>query len=396
MQVLVVAVFLSALALVPNAALAAMVKVGVILPYSGPNAQLGQQLDRGMELYRKLHPDVPGGHEIELIERDSTGPRADVAKRLAQELITRDKVDMLAGVVYSNNALAIAGLTREARVPFLILNAGAAHITTTSPYIARLSFTMWQSGYPLGKYAYDALNIRRAAVAYANYAPGQDSKEAFVKAFTGAGGEIVADIPFPFPKIPDFSPFLQRVKDAKPDALYVFVPAGKWATGIMKTYGELGMKQAGIELIGPGDITQDSELPNMGDVPVGIITMHHYSAAADRPDNKAFVEAWKKAYGRDSTPDFFGVQGWDGMAAIYEAVGRLDGKMDPDETMAVWKGWKYDSPRGPIMIDPETRDIVQNEYLRKVEKRDGGLANVEFETIEMVRDPWKELQKEKQ
>jgi branched-chain amino acid transport system substrate-binding protein len=371
------------------------VKVGVILPYSGPNAQLGQQLDRGMELYRKLHPDGLAGHEIELIKRDSTGPKPDVAKRLAQELITRDKVDMLAGVVYSNNAFAIADLTRKAKTPLLIMNAGTASITTTSPYIARVSFTMWQSAYPLGKYAYDKMNIRTAAVAYANYAPGKDSKQAFVKAFTDAGGKIVADIPFPFPKIPDFSPFLQRVKDSRPDALYVFVPAGKWATGVMKTYGDLGMREAGIKLIGPGDITQDSELPNMGDVPLGVITMHHYSAAADRPENKAFVKAWKEAYGNDSTPDFFSVQGWDGMAAIYEAVRRLDGKMDPEKTMGVWKGWKFDSPRGPIMIDPDTRDIVQNQYLRKIEKRDGELANVEYETIEMVEDPWKKLQKTK-
>jgi len=371
------------------------VKVGVILPYSGANAQLGQQLDRGMELYRKLHPDALAGHQIELIKRDSTGPKPDVAKRLAQELITRDKVDMLAGVVYSNNAFAIADLTRKAKTPLLIMNAGTSRITTTSPYIARVSFTMWQSAYPLGKYVYDKMNIRTAAVAYANYAPGKDSKEAFVKAFTAAGGKIVADIPFPFPKIPDFSPFLQRVKDSRPDALYVFVPAGKWATGVMKTYGDLGMREAGIKLIGPGDITQDSELPNMGDVPLGVITMHHYSAAAGRPENKAFVKAWKEAYGKDSTPDFFGVQGWDGMAAIYEAVRRLDGKMDPEKTLAVWKGWKFDSPRGPIMIDPDTRDIVHNQYLRKIEKRDGELANVEYETIEMVEDPWKKLQKAK-
>jgi len=393
MRTRVLALLPWAVALIAGTVSADNVKVGVILPYSGPNAQLGQQLDRGMELYRKLNPDVPGGHEIELIKRDSTGPKPDVAKRLAQELITRDKVDLLTGVVYSNNAFAISDLTRKAKVPFLILNAGAAQITTTSPYIARLSFTMWQSAYPLGKYAYDNLKIRTAAVAYANYAPGKDSKEAFTKAFTDAGGKIVADIPFPFPKIPDFSPFLQRVKDAKPDALYVFIPAGKWATGVMKTYGALGMKEAGIQLIGPGDITQDSELPNMGEVPLGIITMHHYSAAADRPENKAFVSAWKEAYGEDTTPDFFGVQGWDGMAAIYEAVGRLDGEMDPEKTMAVWKGWKHESPRGPIMIDPDTRDIVQNQYLRRVEKREGGLANVEYETIEMVPDPWKELQK---
>ncbi len=387
--------FVLAWILAPVSAQAATVKVGIILPYSGPNAQIGQQLDRGMELYMKLHPNELGGHKIQLIKRDSTGPKPDVAKRLAQELITRDKVDIIGGIVYSNNALAIAGLSKKAKVLLLIMNAGAAVITTKSPYIARISFTMWQAAYPLGEYAYKNMGIRTVAVAYANYAPGKDSKTAFTTSFTKAGGKVVADIPFPFPKIPDFTPFLQRVKDAKPDGLYVFIPAGKWATGVIKTYGDLGMKEAGITLFGPGDITQDSELPNMGDVPLGIITMHHYSAAADRPQNKKFVRAWKKLYGANTTPDFFGVQGWDGMAALYEVVRRLDGKITAEKAIGVLKGWKYDSPRGPIMIDPDTRDIVDNQYLRKVEKRGGKLANIEFKTIEQVKDPWKELQKKK-
>ena len=384
-----------ALLLAAGTAWAETVKVGIILPYSGPNAQLGQQVDRGFELYQKLNADGTGGHKIEIIKRDSTGPKPDVAKRLATELITRDKVDIVAGVVYSNNAFAISDVTRKAKVPLLIMNAGTAAITTRSPYTARVSFTMWQAAYPLGTYAYEKMKIRTAAVAYANYSPGKDSKNAFTKAFTAAGGKVVADIPFPFPKIPDFTPFLQSVKDAKPDALYVFIPAGKWATGVMKTYDDLGMRAAGIELIGPGDITQDSELPNMGQVPLGVITMHHYSAAGDRAENKAFVEAWKKAYGADSTPDFFSVQGWDGMAAIHEVVRKLDGKIDADKALAVLKGWKFASPRGPIMIDPETRDIVQNQYLRKVEKRGDALANIEVETLEMVKDPWKELEKKK-
>ena len=384
-----------ALLMVAGTAWAETVKVGIILPYSGPNAQLGQQVDRGFEPYQKLNAKGTGAHKIEIIKRDSTGPKPDVAKRLATELITRDKVDIVAGVVYSNNAFAISDVTRKAKVPLIIMNAGTAAITTRSPYTARVSFTMWQAAYPLGRHAYEKMNIRTAAVAYANYSPGKDSKNAFTQAFTVAGGKVVADIPFPFPKIPDFTPFLQSVKDAKPDALYVFIPAGKWATGVMKTYDDLGMRAAGIELIGPGDITQDSELPNMGEVPLGVITMHHYSAAGDRPENKAFVKAWKEAYGADSTPDFFGVQGWDGMAAIHEVVRKLDGKIDAEKAVAALKGWKFASPRGPIMIDPETRDIVQNQYLRKVEKRGGALANIETDTLEMVKDPWKELQKKK-
>jgi branched-chain amino acid transport system substrate-binding protein len=384
---------LGAVSLLASAAAdARTIKIGLILPFSGPNAQLGQQLDRGIRLFLKTNPDVPGGNRIEIIRRDSTGPKPEVAKRLVQEMVTRDRVDLVTGIIYSNNAFAIMDVCKKTDLPFLILNAGTASITTRCKNVARVSFTMWQSAYPLGQYAYKTMGIRTVAVAYASYAPGKDSKTAFTTSFTKAGGKIVADVPFPFPKIPDFTPFLQRVKDSKPDALYVFVPAGKWATGVMKTFGELGMRKAGIKLIGPGDITQDSELPNMGLVPLGVITMHHYSAAADRPANKVFVAAWKKEYGADSIPDFFGVQGWDGMAAIYAAIDKTGGKLGGAATIAAWKGWKYDSPRGPLMIDPETRDVVNNQYLRRVELRDGKLVNAEFDTIPMVRDPWKILQ----
>ena len=381
--------------LIAPAARAATVKVGIILPYSGPEAGNGKQLDSGIELYLKQHPNVPGGHRIELIKRDSTGPAADVAKRHAQELVTRDKVDILGGIIYSNNAFAINDICRRAKVPVVIMNAGTAAITEGCPYVARVSFTMWQAAYPLGSYAFEKMGIRTAAVAYANYAPGKDSVNAFRTSFQAAGGKIVADVPFPFPKMPDFTPFLQRVRDARPDALYAFIPAGKWATALMKTYADLGMAGAGIRLIGPGDITQDNELPNMGDVPLGVITMHHYSAAHDSPENRAFVKAWKAAYGKDSTPDFLGVQGYDGMAAIYRIIEHTRGRVTPEGAMEALKGWKHTSPRGPIMIDAETRDIVDNQYLRKVEKRDGRLQNVEMDTIEMVKDPWKERKKKK-
>jgi branched-chain amino acid transport system substrate-binding protein len=356
---------------------------------------LGQQIDRGIKLYQKLHPKVPGGHKIQLIKRDSTGPKPDIAKRLAQELITRDKVDLISGIIYSNNAFAIMALCKKAKVPVLIMNAGTASITTRCPYAARVSFTMWQSAYPLGTHAFNKMGIKTAAMAFANYAPGKDSTNAFRRSFEAAGGKIVASIPFPFPKIPDFTPFLQRVKDAKPDALYVFIPAGKWATGVMKTFGNLGMGKAGIKLIGPGDITQDTELPNMGDVPVGVVTMHHYSAAGDRPANKAFVAAWKKEYGAGTTPDFLGVQGWDGMAAIYHAIDKTGGKINANSAIKAWKGWKFDSPRGPMMIDPETRDVVNNQYLRRVDKVGGKLQNTEISTLKMVKDPWKILNPKK-
>ena len=292
----VLALATAAIAL-PLAVQAATIKVGVINTMSGPEAGNGQQIDRGIDLFVKMHPQVPGGHKIELIKRDDTGPNPPVAKRLAQELVTRDKVDIITGVVYSPNAFAINDICKEASVPFVIMNAGTASITEGCPYTSRVSFTMWQSAHPLGNYAVEKMGIKTAAVAYANFAPGKDSVAAFTDGFTKAGGQIIADVPFPYPNIPDFTPFMQRVKDAKPDAVYVFIPAGKWATGVMKTYNDLGMAAAGIKLIGPGDITQDNELPNMGDVPLGVVTMHHYSAAHKSPENEAFVKGWKAAYG---------------------------------------------------------------------------------------------------
>jgi branched-chain amino acid transport system substrate-binding protein len=252
---------------------------------------------------------------------------------------------------------------------------------------------MWQAAHPLGKYAFEKMNIKTVAVAYANFAPGKDSVAAFTDGFTRVGGKVIADVPFPYPNIPDFTPFMQRVKDAKPDAVYVFIPAGKWATGVMKTYNDLGMRQAGIQLIGPGDITQDSELPNMGDVPLGVVTIHHYSAAHKSPENERFVKTWKEMYGPDSTPDFLGVQGHDGMAAIYEIIRVTNGKITGESATKALAGWRYMSPRGPIAIDPATREIIDNQYIRRVEKVGGKLANVEFATIQMVQDPWREYGK---
>lgn len=371
------------------AADAANVKIGYINTFSGPEAGNGAQLDKGVKLFLKLNPKTPGGHTVELLERDDTGPAPDRAKRLAQELIVRDKVQMITGIIYSPNAFAINDVCKQAKIPVLIMNAGTAAITEGCDSVARISFTMWQAGYPMGEYAFKKMNIKTAAIAYANFAPGKDSTTAFKEAFEKAGGKIVADVPFPFPQLPDFTPFMQRVKDIKPDAVYVFIPAGKWATGVMKTYQELGMREAGIQLIGPGDITQDSELPNMGDVPLGVVTVHHYSNVGVRPENAAFVKAWRETYGADSNPDFLGVQGWDGMAAIYHVVDRSNGDVTTESFLGAIKGWRYNSPRGPMMVDPDTRDVVNNQYVRRVEKKDGKLVNTEIDTIEMVKDPWK-------
>ena len=378
--------------LVSTAAPAQTIKIGVINSFSGPFATLGDLMDKGMKLYIKQHADkLPPGVKVELIIRDDGGPNPDKAKQLAQELIVRDKVQFLTGVVFTPNAMAIAPLTQEARVPFFIGNAGTSVITERSPYIARFSFTLWQSSYPLGAWA--SRRYKTAYIAVSDFAPGHDSEAAFERAFTEGGGKIVGKVRIPLAN-PDFVPFMQRVKDAKPDVLMAFTPAGRQATQMMKAYGDLGLDKSGIKFIGPGDITTDEELPNMGDVALGVITMHHYSAAATRPANKAFIAAWKKEYGEKSQPSFMSVGQWDAMDAIYYAIREQNGKIDPDRTMALVKKYKNpNSPRGPIAIDPETRDIIQNEYMREVKKVGGQLANVEFETFAQVKDPWKELKK---
>lgn len=384
-----------AVCLVAPPTVAQTVKLGVVSTYSGPFAAVGEQLDRGIRLYVKQHEkDLPAGVKLEIIRRDDTGPNPEVAKRMAQELITRDHVQLLGGSVYTPNALAIAPLATEAKVPFIVMNAGTAVITTKSPYIARTSFTMWQSSYPLGSWA--AKNgIKKVFVAVSDFGPGIDSEAAFTKGFTDAGGQIVGSVHMPVSN-PDFVPFMQRAKDSNPDAVYVFVPAGKDATAVMKAFGDLGLREAGIRLIGPGDITTDEELQNMGDVALGVVTVHHYSAAATRPANQDFVKAYQAEFGAKEDPSFLVVGAYDGMAAIFHVIIGQKGKIDPDKTMELLKGWKNDtSPRGPFMIDPDTREIVQNEYLRRIEKVNGKLANVEFETLPMVKDPWKEINKQK-
>jgi branched-chain amino acid transport system substrate-binding protein len=367
------------------------VKVGIINTYSGPLESQGDQMERGIVLYMKQHAhDLPAGVKIELIRRDDTGPNPEVAKRLAQDLITRDHVQLLAGVVWTPNALAIAPLVTEAKVPLIIMNAATASITTKSPYIVRVSLSLWQSSYPLGSWAVKD-GIKRVFTIVSDYGPGIDSEQAFSKGFTDAGGQIVGSVRTPVAN-PDFVPFMQRAKDAAPDAVFAFVPGGKESTALMKTFSELGMRQAGVKMLGPGSLTTDEELQNMGDAALGVVTMNHYSAAATRPANQAFVKAYKAEFGAKEEPGYTVVDAYDGMAAIFHVVAIQNGKIDPDQTMALLKGWKDDeSPRGPFMIDPATRDVVQNEYIRRVEKVNGELENVEFETIPMVKDPWKAI-----
>ncbi len=368
------------------------VKVGVVLPYTGVGAEFAQQVDRGIQVFIKLNPNAFGPYKVELIKRDSKNPSGAEAKTAVQELIVQEKVDILTGFIYSPDAIASAPLVTEAKKPMVIMNAGTAWITNLSPMISRVSFSMWHSGYAMGEAASKIVKAKTAVIGYTDFPPGKDSLDAFKRGFEATGGKVIDEIPMGGPgQVPDFTPFFQRAKDEKPDVFFVFVPSGDHAVAVMKTYNALGMRQAGIKLVGPGDLTPDYKLQGMGDDAIGLITIHHYNADLDNPVNKRLVETWKKDYGAAATPDFMAVQGYDGMAAIAHAIVALKGKLDPEKTIEALKGWKFESPRGPIMIDPATRDIVMNEYLSEVVRSGGRLTQKNIGTINAVKDMCKEL-----
>jgi branched-chain amino acid transport system substrate-binding protein len=340
-----------------------------------------------MKTYLKQNGDVFGGRKIEIIVKDTTGPAPDVAKRLAQEVITRDEVDLLAGFGLTPNALAVAPVSAEAKKPMVIMNAATSVITTRSPYIVRLSHTLPQDTQPIAQWA--AKNgVKRVFTLVSDFGPGVDAETTFVKAFKAAGGEIVDSVRTPLQN-PDFAPFLQRIKDARPEAVFVFLPPGSQTIAFIKGYEERGLKQAGIRIIATGDLTDDGVLQAMGEPTLGIITSFHYSAAHDSPENKAFLKAYTETNGTKLRPNFMACAGYDGMAAIAEALKKTGGSTDAERFVAALKGMRLVSPRGPIMIDPETRDIVQTVYIRKVEKIDGIFYNVEFDKFPDVKDPGK-------
>jgi branched-chain amino acid transport system substrate-binding protein len=359
------------------------VKIGLIVPMTGGQASTGKQIDNAVKLYMQQHGDTVAGKKIEVILKDdATLP--DNTKRLAQELIVNDKVNVIAGFGITPAALAAAPLATQAKVPEVVMAAGTSIITERSPYIVRTSFTLAQSCTIIADWAIKN-GIKRVATLTSDYAPGNDALNFFKQNFTGGGGAIVEEVKVPLQN-PDFAPFLQRMKDAKPDAMFVFVPAGQGGN-FMKQYSERGLDKAGIKVIGPGDVTDDDVLKDMGDAALGTVTAHLYSAAHPSAMNKEFVAAYKKAFGQ--RPGFMAVGGYDGIHLIYEALKKTGGKTDGDSLIAAMKGMKWESPRGPISIDPETRDIVQNIYIRKVEKVDGELYNVEFATFEGVKDSGK-------
>ena len=360
------------------------VRVGVIAPFSGPFADYGRQMEGGIKAYFKLRGDTFAGRRVQLILRDTTGPNPEIAKRLAQELIARDNVDFLAGFGFTPEALAVAPVATEAKRPMVVMNAASSVVTTRSPYIARFSMALPQVSAPMATWA--ARNgIKSVYTLVADYAPGIDSEGAFKAAFTAAGGQIVGSVRVPL-RNPEFAPYVQRIKDARPEAVFVFVPAGEQGIAFMKAFEERGLAKADIKVIATGDLTDDNVLQAMGEPVLGVITSHHYSAAHDSPENKAFVKAFKEANPELARPNFMAVAGFDGMTAIAEVVKRLGGTIDGDKAMEILKTMKFISPRGPIAIDPATRDIVQTVYIRRVQKVGGEYYNIEFDKFPDVKD----------
>jgi branched-chain amino acid transport system substrate-binding protein len=377
----------TALAFGPGAYAQDTIKVGVIAPFSGPFADYGKQMEGGIKAWMAQHGDTVAGKKIQIIYKDTTGPAPEVAKRLAQELVVRDKVDFLAGFGLTPEALAVAPIAEQAKKPMIIMNAATSVITTKSDYIARFSMTLPQISAPMADWAIKN-KIKNVATVVADYGPGIDAEKAFSDRLVKNGGTIVEAIRVPL-RNPEFAPFIQRIKDAKPDAVFVFVPAGEQSIAFMKGYRERGLAAAGIKVIATGDLTDDHVLPAMGDATQGVITTFHYSAAHKSPENDAFLKSFAASNPQGGRPNFMAVAAYDGMNAIYQVSQKLKGKIDGDKAMAVLKGMKIQSPRGPISIDPATRDVVQTVYVRKVENVNGQPYNVEFDQFANQKDPGK-------
>jgi branched-chain amino acid transport system substrate-binding protein len=361
------------------------VKVGLIMAYSGQFADAATQMDNAVKLYVKQHGDTVAGKKIVFVRKDTGGPNPDVAKRLAQELVVRDKVDVLAGFTLTPEALGAADVSAEAKKFMVVMNAATSIVTTKSPYMARTSITSPQLNETFGAWA--AKNgVKQAYTMVSDYGPGHDAEQAFQRGFKEAGGTIIGAVRFPVAS-PDFSAFVQRAKDSNPQAIYTFVPGGTQPAAIGKALAERGIDPKKIKVLAQGELTSDEARKAMGDNALGIITVFHYDANHQSAMNQAFVKAYNADYKRN--PDLFSIGGWDGMHLIYESLKKAGGKTDGDSLIAAAKGMKWESPRGPISIDPETRDIVQNVYIRRVEKVNGQLVNVEFDKIENVKDPVK-------
>jgi branched-chain amino acid transport system substrate-binding protein len=388
MKKLLIAAILAA----PALALAqAPIKIGLVLSSSGQFADAAAQLDNGIKTYVKMHGDTVAGRKIEFIRRDTGGVAPDVAKRLSQELVVRDGVDILAGYVLTPNAMAGGDVSAEAKKFMVVMNAATSVVITKSPYMIRTSVTLPQVMETFGTWAATKGKLKQSYTMVTDYGPGHDSENAFTSAFKAAGGSIAGSVRFPVAN-PDFSAFVQRAKDVAPQSIFIFIPGGAQPAALGKAMAERGIDKKKTRILGSGETTAEAALKSMGDNALDIITAWHYDYTSSNKLNVAFVKEFNAMHGRN--PDFFSIGGYDGMHAIYETLKKTGGKTDGDALIAAAKGLKWESPRGPMMIDAETRDVVQNVYIRRVQKVKGQLVNVVFDTVPMVKDPAGERRKQ--
>jgi branched-chain amino acid transport system substrate-binding protein len=368
------------------------VRIGLVLTLSGQFADAGNQLDNGIKTYMKQHGDSVAGKKIEIIRKDTGGPAPDVAKRLSQELVVRDKVDILAGYVLTPNAMAAADVSAEAKKFMVVMNAATSIVITKSPYMIRTSVTLPQVMETFGTWAATKGGIKQSYTMVTDYGPGHDSENAFQSAFKAAGGNVVGSVCFSVANS-DFAAFVQRAKDIGPESIFIFIPGGAQPAALGKAFAERGIDKKKTKVLGSGETTAEAALKAMGDNALDMITAWHYDYKLDNPLNQAFVKEYNAMHGRN--PDFFSIGGYDGMHAIYETLKKTKGNTDGEAMIAAAKGLAWDSPRGPMSIDPETRDVVQTVYIRRVQKVGNELVNVPFDRIANVKDPAGERRKQK-
>jgi len=374
----------AAISLSVGAAQADTIKVGVIGTMSGPYALFGKNYKMGIDAWVAEHGNTVGGHTVEFVYRDEVSPNPAQSKALAQELIVKEKVQYLAGLYFTPNAMAVAPLLQEAKVPMVVLNAATSSITEKSPYIVRTSFTMFQNTVPAAKVAKQK-GAKKVAIAVSDYGPGIDAETAFKKTFEAEGGQVVEAIRMPL-NTTDFGPIMQRIKNSGADMIFTFLPAGPPTLGFVKAYIDNGLKAGGVKLMSTGDVVTEPDLPNIGEAGLGILSTYHYAVSHDSPENKAFLALLQKGGGKLDEVTMTSVAAYDGARLIYKMIEATGGKSDPDKAITAVKGMQWVSPRGPVSIDPDTRHITQNVYLREVEKADGKLINKEIDTFKAQPD----------
>lgn len=381
------AIAAACLAVAASAQAAEPFKIGLILPMSGPFASFGKQIETGARLYIDQKGDTVAGRKIELIVKDDGGVQPEQTKRIAQELIVQEGVEALAGFGLTPLAFAVAPLATQAKIPMVVMSASTSSVVEKSPFIVRTSMTEAQVTEPIAEWAGNSEKggLKTVVTLVSDYGPGLDAEKVFVKGYTEAGGKVLDTIRVPLVN-PDFAPFIQRVKDLQPDGLFVFLPPGP-GLALMKQFVERGLRDSGIQLMSTGGLLDDYFMPSMGDEALGTVTSGHYSAAHDSPENKAYLEAFRQFVNDSMRPNFMSVGGYDGLHLIYAALEKAGPDANGEQLVEAMKGMHWISPRGPMTIDPETRDVVQNVYLRRTQKVGDDLYNIEFDTVEMVKDP---------